>query len=207
MGRMADRGSPRSRGLGTRRRLAALVAGFVASTLVAGCTTDESGPPEPDQLQDAALRVTTLPVAGVDEETRAELESEVGDVLAGYVVGSFLGDYPRGDFVQGFADFTNRAAGYAVVDIEQVTAVRFADATSLRATRLEAELSFLVLGGEAVGATAWVDFEFEVVDEGEVTTATLTGPISLDRRGDRWAVFGYRLKRDDSDSLPAETVS
>ena len=35
------------------------------------------------------------------------MESEVSDVLAGYVVGGFLGDYPRDDFVDAFADFTS----------------------------------------------------------------------------------------------------
>jgi hypothetical protein len=207
MGRMAHRGSARLRGLGARRWIAALMAAVVAATVVAACTADESGPPDPDTPADAALRVTTLPGADLDEETRARLESEVSDVLANYVAGSFLGDYPRGDFVQGLADFTNIAAEQAVADIELVTASRFAQAGSVRATGLEAELSFLVLDDEAVGVTAWVDFEFEVEDDGNATTATLKGRLSLDRRNERWAVFAYRLLRDDSDALPTESVS
>ena len=35
----------------------------------------------------------------MDDDLRAQMEAEVSDVLAGYVVGGFLGDYPRGDFV------------------------------------------------------------------------------------------------------------
>jgi hypothetical protein len=176
-------------------------------TGLAGCTADESGPPDPDTPSDAALRVTTLPAPGIDEDTRARLESEVSDVLADYVVGGFLGDYPRGDFVQAFADFTDIVAGQAVDDIELLTGSRFAQASSVRATGLEAELSFLVVDGEASGVTAWVDFEFEAVEGGASTTASLTGRMSLDLRDDRWAVFGYRLLRDDGDALPTEAVS
>ncbi len=207
MGRMAQRGSAPTRVLGARRRLAALVAGLVAATLLVACTGDESDPPEPDTPADAALQVSSLPDADLDEETRARLESEVSDVLADYVAGSFLGDYPRGDFVQGLADFTDLAAEQAVADIELVTASRFKQASSLRATALEAELSFLVIDGEAVGVTAWVDFAFEVNDGATTTVATLRGRLVLDDREGRWAVFAYRLLRDDSDGLPTEAVS
>jgi hypothetical protein len=187
------------------------MAAVVVATLVAACTADDSGPPDPGTPADAALRVTTLPGAELDEETRARLESEVSDVLADYVAGSFLGDYPRGDFVQGLADFTDIAAEQAVADIELLTASRFQQAGSVRATGLEAELSFLVVDGEAVGVTAWVDFAFEVDDggagDGAATTATLTGRLNLDRRNDRWSIFGYRVLRNDSDALPTEAVS
>ena len=207
MGRMAARGSARSRGLGARRWVATLMAVVVAATVVAACTGDESGPPDPDTPADAALRVTTLPGGDIDEETRARIESEVSDVLADYVVGGFLGDYPRGDFVQAFTDFTSIAAGQAVDDIELITAARFEEASSVRATGLGAELSFLVVDGEAVGVTAWVDFEFEADDGGEPTTARLSGRLNLDLRNDRWSVFSYRLLREDSDALPTKAIS
>ena len=96
--------------------------------------------------------MTTAGPARIDEDTRARLESEVSDVLADYVVEGFLGDYPRGDFVQGLADFTNRAAELAVADIELVTALAFrAGQLGDGPTDLDAQLSFLVLDGEAVG--------------------------------------------------------
>ena len=193
--------------LGARRWIAMLMAAVVAATVVAACTADESGPPDPGTPADAALRVTTLPDADLDEETRARLESEVSDVLADYVAGSFLGDYPRGDFVQGLSDFSNIAAEQAGGDIELVTAARFGQADSVRATGLEAELSFLVVDEEAVGVTAWVEFEFEVEDGASATTATLRGRLSLDRGNERWSVFAYRLLRDDGDAVPTEAVS
>ena len=206
MGRMASPGPAASRRSGSRHLFALLLAGILTTTLLA-CTGDDSSPPEPDAPSDTPLRVSTLTGAGIDEDTRARLESEVSEVLADYVVGSFLGDYPRGDFVQGLADFTNRAAGLAVGDIEQVTASRFEQASSVRAEQLDAELSFLVIDGEAVGASAWVDFDFEVEQDGELLTARLSGRLSLDLRDGRWVVFGYRLVRDDSDAVPVEVSS
>lgn len=197
MGRMA----------GMRRRVATLVAVAWTAAVVAGCTAEDSEPPKPDGPESAALRVTTLGTVDLDEDTRAQVESEVSDVLADYVAGSFLGDYPRTDFVQGLADFTTRAGGLAVDDIELVTGARFAEASAVWATQLDADLSFLVVDGEVVGVTAWVDFDFKVEEDGDDGSALLTGALNLDRRDGRWAVFGYRLLRDDSDALPAEATS
>jgi hypothetical protein len=172
--------------------------------LLAACTGTTSEPPGPDSAHTTALRVTTVHGDGLDEAARARLESEVSDVLARYVRSGFLGDYPRGGFVQSFADFTSGAAERAVGDIDVLTAARFGDATAVRATDLGVALSFFVAHGDAVGATAWIDFAFDVDEGGTTSTAALDGRLVLDRRGDRWSVFGYDVRRDDSDALPTE---
>jgi hypothetical protein len=200
MGRMA----------GMRRLVATLVTVTLTATALAGCTDDSSTPPEPGGgvgPQSAALRITTLGTVDLDEETRARVESEVSDVLAEYVSGSFLGDYPRTDFVQGLADFTTRAGGLAAEDLELVTGARFKDASAVWATQLDAELAFLVIDGQVDGVTAWVDFDFQVDSDDGTGSALLTGALNLDRRDGRWVVFGYRLMRDDSNALPAEAVT
>jgi hypothetical protein len=203
MGAMSRRGSARLR-RGLRGHLAALLAAAVTSSLVSACTSEASGPDAPTS---AALRVTTHHGSGLDPDARAGLESEVGDVLAHYVEAGFLGDYPRSDFVQSFADFTSGAAEQAVGDIDVLTASRFADATSVRATDLAANLSFYVVDGRAVGATAWIDFTFDVDDRGSPKTAALAGRLVLDRRNGHWSVFGYDVHRHDSDALPTEVAS
>jgi hypothetical protein len=94
MGRMASR---------------VLAAALVTVLLVgfAACSGDESSPPGPDEpATDVALQVVSVKARGIDEETRTRLESEVGDVLASYVVEGFLGDHPRGDFVRALSDFS-----------------------------------------------------------------------------------------------------
>jgi hypothetical protein len=176
----------------------------VTAALVTACTGEKSTPEVPST---AALRVTTHRGSGLDQAARARFESEVSDVLAGYVAAGFLGDYPRADFVQSFADFTSGAAEQAVGDIDVLTAARFAQASSVQARDLGADLSFYVVDGEAVGATAWIDFTFDVDDKGTAKTAALEGRLVLDRRNDRWSVFGYDVHRHDSDVLPTEASS
>jgi len=205
MGRMGPRGSANA-----RVRLAAARAALVAIVLVTACTpTDESEPPGPDGSANAALTVTTIDPGRLDDGTRARMESEISDVLAGYVVGGFLGDYPRRDFVDGFSDFTGGLTEEAVgTDIDALTVAGFEDVTSVRATRLDARLSFAVVDRNVVGASAWVDFAFDVAAEGSTTKATLMGRISLQRDDGAWAVFGYDLLRGGgSPSVTAEATS
>lgn len=200
---MARGASARARRLGLRGLAATLLIVVMTGTLAA-CTSGSSEPSDGQSPSTAALRVTTVPQPGLDEGARARLESEVSDVLARYVQAAFLGDYPRGDFVQSFEDFTSGAAQQAVGDIDVLTADRFATASSVRATALGTRLSFLLVKGEAVGATAWIEFAFDVDDQGTPTTVTLEGRLMLDRRDNRWSVFAYDVSRDDSDALPAE---
>ena len=203
-GAMPRQGSAHRGGLGTRTLPARLLAGLVVATLLTACAGVTAEPPGSDSPSAVALRVTTVHGSGLDEATRAQLESEVSDVLANYVEAGFLGDYPRSNFVQSFEDFTSGAARQAVGDIDVLTASRFENANSVQATNLGASLSFYVVNGEAVGATAWVDFAFAVDDQGSSKTATLDGRLVLDRHDSRWSVFGYDVRRDDSDALPGE---
>jgi hypothetical protein len=204
---MARRGSACSFRPAARRLLADLLGLSMTAILLAGCTSHDSGSSDPPSSNEVALRVDTVHGKGLSEVARARLESQVSDVLAHYVDAGFLGNYPRSDFVQSFADFTSGAAEQAVADIDVLTAARFQDASSVRATDLGAKLSFLVVNGQAIGATAWIDFSFAVDDHGTPKTAALDGRLMLNRRGDRWSVFGYQVNRDDSDTLPTEASS
>jgi hypothetical protein len=185
----------------------ASLAVLTAVALLAGCTpTDDSGPPGPDGPANAVLSVTTIG-SRLPSSTRNRLESQVSDVLAAYVVGAFLGDYPRQDFLGGFDRFTSGAAKLAVADIDALTASGFEKVTAVRATRLDARLSFLAPDDRAVGASAWVDFAFDVAQGGSTVKVRLTGRLALGLVDGTWAVFGYSLVRDDSDALPVEVSS
>ena len=204
---------PRARDLpaavGVRVLAAGLVAALVGALVVACTPSEESDPPGQSDPDNAALTVTTKGAGRMGDDLRAQMEAEVSDVLAGYVVGGFLGDYPRQDFVDAFVDFTSRATQFAAADIDVLTGSRFEDASAVTATSLDAELHFFVRGGAAVGASAYVDFAFDVdaKEEGEGTTASLTGRFTLGHTDDGWLVFGYDVLRDDSDALPAEASS
>jgi hypothetical protein len=175
---------------------------------VTACSADEpERPAEPGGS--VALRLKTVHGADeVAERTRTAVETEIGDVLARYVVGAYLGDYPRQDFVSSFDEFTPSTARTAARDIEVLTGAGFADATSVRASVLEARLSLFAMEGRVLGATAAVQFRFEVVSRaGETTTAALRGRLMLVNEDDAWSVFGYDVALDDGGSVEAEVSS
>jgi hypothetical protein len=191
---------------GTRRRGAAVL--LVASALLSSCSGDE--PPEPDApTGQMALTVQTVRGAGsLDEQAQADAETEVGDLLSHYVVEGFLGDYPRERFVGAFDAFTGGAAVSAARDIDLLTANSYRKASSVRSTRLDARLSFLVNGRDVVGASAAVHLGFEAeMPDGEVTPFTLTGRLLLEEDEGTWSIFGYDVARDDAEPVDAEASS
>ena len=165
---MTDMGHPRRSAGRAVLRTGAVATLMVWSTACStGSTPDDAEPP---QAQSAALRVQTVGGADqLDESTRAELEGDVGDVLSAYVVKAFLGDFPRQEFVSAFESFTSGAASSAAVEIDELTAASVRDATDVRATELDARLSFLTRSGDVHGGTATVHFAFEATMEDGTT--------------------------------------
>ncbi|KQV65897.1 hypothetical protein ASC64_13515 [Nocardioides sp. Root122] len=213
---MSDMGHPPRHALPARPvRAAAVVAARVGAwvgvaVLAGGCST--AGAPEDDGTPDAesaALRVETVSGAErLDEQTRTELEGAVGDVLSDYVVEAFLGPFPREEFVQSFGSFTSQAARTAARDIDRLTAASAADATAVRATRLDARLSFLTRSGTAYAGTAAVDFAFEAtMDDGSTRELVLDGRIMMEAESDTWRIFGYDVSFDDGVGTDAEAES
>ena len=197
MGPMAGTGG------GARRATAAAV--FLACVALGGCTSEPSGPPESQpSVESAALRVRTVHGdTNLTPDARAEAEGAVGDVLSGYVVDAFLGDYPREDFARSFESFTGSLARNASGDIDQLTANRFGDAKAIRATRLDADLSFLVEGSDVIGATAFVRFEFEATVDGVQRSLGMRGRLMLVNEDDAWSVFGYDVVTNTGDAVEA----
>lgn len=205
---MRDMGHPRRH---AGRAILRTAGGVVAvAALVSGC--QGSGPPDDPatpRSQDAALRVETVAGADrLDERTRAELEAAVAKVLSTYVVEAFLGDFPREEFVGSFESFTSRAAGEATRHIDLLTAAGVPDATAVRATELDARLSFLTQSGTVHAGTAAVHFAFEAtLDDGTTQPLELDGRFLLETDGDAWSVFGYDVTYDDGVNVPVETES
>jgi hypothetical protein len=196
MGRMARTGS------GARGALASLA--LLVCLTVTACTTDQPADPSPSTSESAALRVRTVHVAGeLDPAAQAEAESAVGDVLSSYVVRAFLGDYPREDFVGSFESFTGSLARDGVRDLDALTANRLGSAEAVRATRLDADLSFVVNGSDTFGATASVHFEFEATVDGEEQPLGLRGRLMLINEDDVWSVYGYDVVPDTGDAVQA----
>jgi len=179
----------------------------LAVGLLAGCTGDPQEQPTPAP-ESVALSITTVPGGGkLTSDQRADVESEVAEVLTDYVVSGFLGDYPRTGFVQSFESFTSGLTRSAARDVESLTAAPYADAESVRATRLDTRLSFLVDEGVVVGTTAHVDFVFEATVDGEVTPLELAGRLMLVDEDGIWRVFGYDVTTGDGVHAQAGATS
>ena len=208
---MNDRGRPPRHARPARPlRAAAAVAAWVAmAALVAGCSMGGEPDDRTPEAESAALRVETVSGAErLDEQTRTELEGAVGDVLSDYVVEAFLGPFPREEFVQAFGAVTSQAARTAARDIDRLTAASAADATAVRATRLDARLSFLPHAGTAYAGTAAVDFAFEAtMADGSTRQLVLDGRILLEAEADTWRIFGYDVAFDDGVGVDSEAES
>ena len=179
----------------------------LATALLTGCTGDGSGRTD-DDGESVALEVRVVTCAGrLADDARAEIESGIGDTLSAYVVGAFLGDYPREDFVRALEGFTSGAARSATEDIDLLTASRFKDAEGVVATRLRARISCLVDRGKVVGASAKVAFDFEAQEPGADAAQpfSLRGRMMLTPGADTWSVFGYDVARDDVPATEARS--
>ena len=188
-----------------------VLAGALVTVLLVGfaaCSGDDSSPPGPDEPADVALQVVSVKARGIDEETRTRLESEVGDVLASYVVEGFLGDHPRSDFVRALSDFSTGLADDGGHDLTTLTLAETPAITGVQATRLKANLAFFNPGGDVVGASAFVDLDFDVTfKDGTTRQVTRTGRFSLGRSDGVWQVTGYKICCSDPAAVQAETTS
>ena len=188
-----------------------VLAGALVTVLLVGfaaCSGDDSSPPGPDEPADVALQVVSVKTRGIDEETRTRLESEVGDVLASYVVEGFLGDHPRDDFVRALSDFSTGLADDGGRDLTTLTLAETPTIAAVRATRLKANLAFFNPGGDVVGASAFVDLDFDLTfEDGTTRQVTRTGRFSLGRSDGVWQVTGYKICCSDPAAVQAETTS
>jgi hypothetical protein len=183
---------------GARRALAA-AAVTACLVPVAACTEDSRDPSPPgDGPKSVALQLSIGP--GADDlatEARDELQNDVGQVLSTYVVAAFLGSYPRDDFVKALDAFTTGATPKAATDLEELTGAGFKDADTVVASRLTASISAFAPGREALGASAHVDFAFDVTENGSTRVVTVQGRLMLTPVDGRWKIFGYHVMTDD----------
>lgn len=196
------RGSARrSRGV---RGLALLVTVVVLwLTTGSGCNDDE---PEPDRPESQSVPLElTLGRGSSDLATEVSdtFQNDVVDTLSGYVVSAFLGDYPRSDFVEALDWFTTDGAEVAAGQLNVLTGTLFEDADSVVATKLEARLAPFAPGQQPAGVSAAIQFSFDVTEDGDTSTVTLTGRLMLVPEDDGWRIFGFKVSRDD---LPEEAA-
>jgi hypothetical protein len=159
------------------------------------CTDDEKSPP-PDQQDDhVALELSMGPGASeLSSDARDQLQNDVAALLSTYVVDAFLGDYPRDDFIDALGTFTSGIVDDGAEDLELITGAGFGDGVqSVKATKLAATISSFAPEGQVVGATALVDFAFDVDADGRTSEFTRRGRLMLAPEDGKWKIFGYDL--------------
>ena len=191
-----------------RTRQGSIVATIVVAALLGGCTEPPADDGPPAGPESAALRITTATGGNkLAEDQRTDVESAIGEVLSEYVEQAFLGDHPRTAYLPALDGFTDVAAELAAGDLEVLTAAGVEDLAAVRATRLDSDLSLFVVDGDPLGATAWVDFDFDATLADDSTRRLiLRGRLLLTRTRDGWEVFGYDVRSDDGTAL-AEDAS
>jgi hypothetical protein len=181
------------------RRALAVVAAVAILVPVGACTDDPHDPvPSGDGPKSVALQLSMGPGADrLDTDARDELQNDVATVLSTYVVDGFLGDYPREDFVKTLDLFTSGVAQKAAKRIEEITGAGFKDVDAVAASRLRASISTFAPAHAAVGASAHVDFAFEVTTGDSVRQVTVQGRLMLAPVAGQWKIFGFALRTDD----------
>ena len=92
--------------------------------------------------------------------------------------------------------------------VTTLTLAETLDVTAVRATRLKANLSFFNPDGDVVGASAFVDLDFDVTfKDGTTRQVARTGRFALVRSEGVWQVMGYRICCADPAALQAEVTS
>ena len=179
-----------------RAATAAVLAVLIGQALT-GCTESNDDPPTGNEETPLEIELATG-TSGLSRQEREDVQQQVGDALSTYVVGAFLGDYPRDDFVSALPAFTSRAAEYAADDLDLLTARRYSDAEDVTAQSLVARVDVFTAARAASGASARVRFRFEANESGGSSTPfALTGRFALLPVQGEWRIFGYDVSRRD----------
>ena len=162
------------------------------------CTGDDESPPQEQHGDHVALELSMGPGAtGLSAEARDQLQNDVGAMLSTYVVDAFLGDYPRDDFADALDSFTKSFADRAATNLELLTGAGFGEGVErVSATKLSASISSFTPQQQVIGATAVVDFAFDVEANGSTSEVTRQGRLMLMPEDGKWKIFGYDLTEE-----------
>ena len=186
-----------------RVNAAVLAFGLVAS--LAACTggdeddTADDVTPTPTPTAEAvALHVGRLGVRGdLSDRARSRVHEGITTSVEGYLQAALLGDYPRSDFT--LAGFTKGAAQDARRDLDVLTGKAFADAESVTAKALKADVVVLAPEGRPAGATAKIRFALDV----DGVPVVVRGRLLLTPDQGTWRIFGYDVSSNASDVAAA----
>ncbi len=190
----------------TTRTTSTWALALLLGVLLSACSGDGGGPGEPGANGGPGVGAEGPPplettatlgeVAGkLSGPRRAQLTAHVTEVVDGWIDAAYLGDYPRTDFADAFAGFSERAAAQARADgalMSNQALARGLDEVVAVQRRLS--IDAVASRGRAVGVTARVDLTMRLggaVDRKQKVSCRLF----LSYRDGGWQVFGYDVTR------------
>ena len=146
------------------------------------------------------MQVRVTQVSGKLKKARqVSLERQIGRTISAYFDAAYLGgEYPRSDFGNSFATFSEGAAQQARRDRGLLTNTGLGKSTEAVVPKhKDARLSVLAPKLVAAGVTARIRLVFVAdSDEAQDTRVTISGRLLLTRmKSGRWHIFGYHVAR------------
>jgi len=195
-----------------RRTALAAASVTLASSVLAGCSGDEvdAGGPAPTG-ETSAPTPTPTPEPVVTNATITRVDGDLADggrdrlrdrvlvAVDAWIDGAYGGSYPREDFSEAFASFTDAAAKRAVDDEDLMSNATLGDRLdAVLPVRRRLRIDVLGVDGRAVAVTAQVVLGLEL--SGEITRRDrIAGSLYLtyEKSGTApgWRVFGYDISR------------
>lgn len=156
-------------------------------------------PPPSLTRQDAPLVVTIEELRGDVPRSRwAPIRRAITRPISAWLRGGYVaGPYPRVDFTKAFASWTGQAAAKGRRHRAFTTnAALGRDLVAVAADKQRVRLFVFGTGGRTGGATARVLLRLTgAAPDGSLRRLTVQGELYLTRKGDRWRIFGYELRR------------
>ncbi len=193
-----------------RRRYRAAVLTLAVTLLTApwltACSGDDDSSADPAEpvgsqaTEDPGPLVTTATIGKVTgklgKDNRPRVRKQVRKAVDSWFDAAYVGgDYPRTNFSDAWAGFTDGAAARARRDKALLSNHDIgAETTAVEATTRKVTVDVLAVRGHAVGATARVVLKFST--EGDTPRQVeVRGRLYLSPTPDGWRIFGYDVTK------------
>lgn len=190
-------------GGGTAARDGLVAVAALTLLLATGCSGDGD---DDAPSGDASAEVTQAPPVPMDaalgkvvgrlgDDRATAVLGRVTDVVGGWIVAGFAGEYPRTDFDAALDDFTDDARSAASRQLDLLTnAAVGAELSDVEVSESRVRVDVLAPKGRVAGATARVRLTLELVGE-QTTTDVVEARLRLTPTDRGWRVFAFDVDR------------
>lgn len=183
--------------------LTTLPATLLSLVLVAGCTSSDDDPAEPEttgsaQAQSSSVKGTAKfnSISGkLAKQRRGALKTKVVEAVDAWIDAAYLGDYPRTAFPGAFKRFTAIARNDARRAASTMSNQKIGgQLEAVRASKRNLRIDALAVRNKPAGATVRVQLELQLTGEVE-RTDRIVGSLYLSKGKKKWRIFGFDMER------------